>query len=230
MARVRISKEYDERLKELLSASRELFFQKGYQNVSIKDIIDKVGVAKGTFYHYFDSKEDLLNQLVEQFSMAAFGRVSQALEKAKNSNALEKLHIYFEAVRDAKVASKELMVMLMKVMYTDQNLIFRYKMFRRNIEIMSPVFAGIIQQGIDEGIFEPVDVEETAKLIFSMGITLNENIVKMLLELDEKPGNLELIEKKIRVAERAIERILGAKSHTIHFADRKTIELFKPDK
>lgn len=229
MARVRISKEYDERLKELLAAARDLFFQKGYQNVSVKDIIDKVGVAKGTFYHYFDSKEDLLDQLVEQFSFAAHERVRRALDAAVDLNAIEKLHCYFDAVREAKVESKELMIMLMKVMYTDQNVIFRYKMFKRNIDLMSPVFAEIIKQGIEEGLFDPVDVDETAKLIFSMGININETVVKMLLELEQKPGNLELIEKKLQVAERAIERVLGAPSETIQFGDRKTIELFKPD-
>jgi AcrR family transcriptional regulator len=229
MARVRISKEYDERLKELLEAAQELFFQKGYHHVSIKDIIDKVGVAKGTFYHYFKSKEDLLDRLVEQFSKNALARVTRALDEARDLNVLEKLNVFFIATRDAKAESKELMLLLMKVMYTDRNLLFRHKVFKRNIKLMAPVFSSIIRQGMDEGVFNPMDADETAQLIFSMGINMNEEVVKMLLELEEKPGNLEIIEKKIEVYEQSIERILGAREGSIRFADRKYLDMFKPE-
>ncbi len=59
---VRVTKEYDQRLQELLDTARQLFFEIGYEKTSVNDIIDRVGVAKGTFYHYFKTKEDLLDK------------------------------------------------------------------------------------------------------------------------------------------------------------------------
>jgi AcrR family transcriptional regulator len=57
-------KEYEVRKKEILDTAQCLFLQKGYNRISIQDIIDTVGIAKGTFYHYFDSKEQLMEEMV----------------------------------------------------------------------------------------------------------------------------------------------------------------------
>jgi AcrR family transcriptional regulator len=78
---VRISKEHDERLTEFLDTARQLFFEKGYEKTSVNDIIEKVGVAKGTFYHYFKSKEDLLDQLVNQFIEKSLSTVGEMMER-----------------------------------------------------------------------------------------------------------------------------------------------------
>jgi len=44
------------RVEEILDAAEALFTQKGYDATSIKDIIDAVGIARGTLYHHFSSK------------------------------------------------------------------------------------------------------------------------------------------------------------------------------
>ncbi|MEZ4835451.1 MAG: TetR/AcrR family transcriptional regulator [Caldilineaceae bacterium] len=60
-----VVKEYDERYAEFLDVAR-LFYTKGYAQTPVQEIIDAIGVAKGTFYHYFDSKGDLLDALIER--------------------------------------------------------------------------------------------------------------------------------------------------------------------
>ena len=64
----RITKEYYERKNEILDAAQELFLTQGYEKTSVDNIIKKVGVAKGTFYYYFKSKEDLLDKLVKRMT------------------------------------------------------------------------------------------------------------------------------------------------------------------
>ena len=64
----KIVKDFEERKNELLETSKKLFFSKGYEHTSVHDIIDAVGIAKGTFYHYFKSKEDLLNEILDLLS------------------------------------------------------------------------------------------------------------------------------------------------------------------
>jgi AcrR family transcriptional regulator len=229
MARLRITKEYDERLKELLDTAQELFFQKGYMQVSVRDIIEKVGVAKGTFYHYFKSKEDLLDQLVNRFSEHALARARVVVED-KGLRAQEKLNRFIATFRDAKIEKVELIKMLMKVMYTDDNLILRYKMFKRNAKMSRRLFSDIIRQGVVEGIFDPVDPEEAPGVIFAMGYYMNEEVVGLLLGINEKPSNIELIERKINVYERSVERILGASPGTFAVGDRRYIDIFRIDK
>lgn len=222
----RIVKEYDERWTEFLDTAQHLFFERGYEKTSVNDIIEQVGVAKGTFYHYFKSKVDLLDRLVERFTENAF-LLGKELVQREDMNAIDKLNNFFIVIRDFKVENMELMKMLMKVLYRDENLLLRYKMFKQTIDLLTPEFAKIIKQGMAEGCFSPVDDVETAKLIFGMSINLSEDTVALLLEAERKPENMAKIEKKMRTFERAIERILGAPEGSFSVVERKIIEMFK---
>lgn len=226
---IRVSKDYDERLNELLDAGQQLFFQKGYEQTSVNDIIEKVGVAKGTFYHYFDSKDDLLDKILDRWSRAALERVKELI-KREDLNALEKLNKFFLTIRDYKVENLELMKMLMRVLYTDDNLIMRHKILQKSLKWLTPEFVKVIEQGKKEGCFSPVDEEETAELIFSMSLSLSESMVKLLLEAENVPENLDKIERRLKVYERSIERILGAPEQSFSVVERRIIELFSNKK
>lgn len=223
---VRIVKEYDERLIEFLDTAQQLFFQKGYEKTSVNDIIEKVGVAKGTFYHYFKSKVDLLDKLVERFTEKTY-QLGKELVERQDMSALDKLNSFFITIRDFKVENLELMKMLMKVMYREENLLMRHKMYEHTLGLLTPEFAKIIRQGMEEGCFDPVDDAETAELIFGMSLNLSETLVALLLESEEKPENIDKIEKKMIAFERAIERILGAPEGSFLVVERRIIEMFK---
>jgi AcrR family transcriptional regulator len=225
---VRISKEHDERLTEFIDIARQLFFEKGYEKTSVNDIIEKVGVAKGTFYHYFKSKENLLDLLVNHFTKKSVLEVEKMMEQ-REMNALERMNNFFVSIRNLKVENKELMKMLMRFMYKDENLILRHKIFKRSIALLTPPFAEIIEQGMEEGHFHPLDPRETAEIIFMMALSMNEIVVGLLLQVEEKPGNIDKIERKIKVFEKSVERILGAPGGSFRMVERKYIEIFKLD-
>ena len=222
---VRVSKDYDERLNELLDVGQQLFFQKGYELTSVNDIIEKVGVAKGTFYHYFSSKDDLLDKIVNRWSRTTLDRVSKLVER-QDINALEKLSQFFITIRDYKVENLELIKMLMKVMYRDENLLMRHKMLQQSLRLLTPEFVKVIKQGIEEGHFNPADEIETAELIFSMSLNLSESTVKLLLEAEKKPENLDKIERRLKVYERSVERILGAPEGSFSVVERRILEMY----
>ena len=146
----RISKDYQQRLEEFLKTAQQLFFQQGYEKTTVNNIIDTMGVAKGTFYHYFTSKKDLLEKLVDQFSQQALEVAKKILNKS-GLNAVDKMNLVFNAIGDLKVKNLDLMKFFMQTMYNDDNLLMRYKMFKQNIKLLAPVYAEVIQQGIDEG-------------------------------------------------------------------------------
>ena len=226
----RIIKNYEERKGEILDTAQQLFFQKGYDHTSVNDIITSIGIAKGTFYHYFESKEDLLDKLVSRWIHEVLPRVKK-LAKRKDLNAIEKLNQYFITIRNLKVENIELMKILMRVLYKDENLLLRYKIFKKQVDLLTPEFAEVIRQGMDEGSMDPVDDEETAQLIFSLSVSLNEITVKMLLEADVKTDNIiDKIEKKLKVYERVLERIVGAEKGSVSVVERKFIEIFMKNK
>ena len=61
---MRISKKHDIRLNEILDISENLFATKGYEKTTVNDILDGVGIGKGTFYHYFKSKAEVMDAVI----------------------------------------------------------------------------------------------------------------------------------------------------------------------
>ena len=62
----RITKDPQVRMTEILDTAEELFYAKGYHETQVSDIVKKIGVAQGTFYYYFKSKEEILEALISR--------------------------------------------------------------------------------------------------------------------------------------------------------------------
>ncbi|MCK4251013.1 TetR/AcrR family transcriptional regulator, partial [candidate division WOR-3 bacterium] len=82
------------RKNEIIDAARKFFFQKGYEQTSIQDIIDDLSIAKGTFYHYFKSKLDLLDQLIDRTTSEMSASIKPILNM--DMNAIEKFNKVFQ--------------------------------------------------------------------------------------------------------------------------------------
>ncbi|MEE9162719.1 MAG: TetR/AcrR family transcriptional regulator [Candidatus Neomarinimicrobiota bacterium] len=207
------------RRSELLDAAQALFYEQGYEATSVDAIIAKVGVSKGTFYYYFDSKVDVLSGLADQLGEAIMAQVGQIAE-AENEDALSKLNRVFAVSRSTKVANKELVMALVKVFYRDGNVLLRHKLNNRTVALAGPQFARIIRQGVAEGVFDTSDPDDAGEMIMRLGVDLNEQIAPLILQLDENPKNLDLLTGKIDVYEDAIARILGSPPGSIQVQDR----------
>jgi AcrR family transcriptional regulator len=66
------AKDRRNRGEEVLEAAVEVFHEKGYATASIQDVADRVGVLKGSLYHYIDSKEDLLARVFQHSNEQSF--------------------------------------------------------------------------------------------------------------------------------------------------------------
>ena len=77
-----------DRKNAFVNAAEELFKEKGFENTSIDDIVERVGVAKGLFYYYFDSKEELLGQILQRLIEEVRSSVRAAMNE-KDLNAIE---------------------------------------------------------------------------------------------------------------------------------------------
>ena len=66
MARIVKEQAYAEKRNEILDVAQRLVYTKGYEQMTIQDILDDLQISKGAFYHYFDSKQALLEALIER--------------------------------------------------------------------------------------------------------------------------------------------------------------------
>jgi AcrR family transcriptional regulator len=88
----RITKNPDERKQELIKAAQELFIEQGFYQTKVSDIVKKVQVSQGVFYYYFKSKDEVVDEIIEDYITKL---ISQANEILANSslNELEKLEL-----------------------------------------------------------------------------------------------------------------------------------------
>jgi AcrR family transcriptional regulator len=221
----RILKNYHERKDEFLDTAQKLFFSHGYDQTSVDTIIRKMGLSKGTFYYYFESKEDLLDKLTCKMGDKILKEVKKIADR-EDLDAAAKLNDAFAVTRSVKLENIELLKVLIKVLYNDRNLFFRYKIFQRFTEILAPEFAKIIRQGMNEKVFSTSYPDEAANLIFEIANAFSGKIPTLIIDLDKNPENIKKVEREFKVYENAIERIIGAKEGTFNIVDRNILKNF----
>lgn len=143
----RISKDPQERKDEILNAAMELFASKGYEQTSVSDIVKKIGVAQGTFYYYFKSKEEVINAACERTLASRIEQVKNLVE-SKQWNALEKLTRIFT---DASPNKQDMDVF--DYLHQEINSTLHQKWIVAEIMALLPFARQIVQLGVEEGIF-----------------------------------------------------------------------------
>lgn len=213
-----IVKDYDERRLEFLTTAMNLFMQQGYEQTSINHIIDAVGVSKGAFYHYFKSRDDLLEQLAVFVAEQTLGSLQEVVDDPSLS-ALEKMNGVFQKSNAMKARNREFILGLLKTFYHDNNIQLRNKISERNLELTSPLLGRIIRQGIEEGTMDAEYPEETGSFILRIGSELVTQIARFIPAAEKDPAVLEEVLRYMRIYTQSVERIIGAPGGSLQILD-----------
>jgi AcrR family transcriptional regulator len=229
MARIVKEEEYAARRNEILDIAQQLVYTKGYEHMTIQDILDELEISKGAFYHYFDSKGALLEALVERMIVVEVEPLLIPIVQDPHLSALEKLNRYFDTAIRWKTAKKTFMLELLRVWLADENAIVRQKMFAMTVKRVTPWLAEIIRQGIQEGVFDTSYPDQVCHVILYIvqGLSVSETIVELLLS-SETNRDAARIESGITVymdaLTDALERVLGTPKGTLHLIDPETLK------
>jgi len=225
LVHVRTVKKPHERKTEYLKAARKLFFTQGYEQTPVEAIIKEVGLSKGSFYYYFKSKEDLLDELTKELSQKIITKIEEIVDR-DDLDAISKLNKSFSEAAAIKFENIQLIKTLLKVLCDEKNVYFRYKIYQKNTDIIAPEFYKIVLQGIKEKIFNTPYPLESSRMIFELGNALTERIAKLILEINGKPDNFQKLQREYNNYQLAIERILGAEEGAINFFNDILLESF----
>jgi AcrR family transcriptional regulator len=152
MARILKEEEFSAKRNEILDFALQLVYSKGYAHMTIQDILDGLHISRGALYHYFDSKEALLEALVDRMGLEAVDAFLPILQ-GPHLTAIQKFRRYFEASAQWKTAGKTLIIGMLRSWYTDDNTIIRQKMTARSIKGTARILEPMIRQGIQEQVF-----------------------------------------------------------------------------
>ncbi len=207
-------KEFDERYTEFLDVAQRLFYQKGYDQTTIQDIISAMGVAKGLFYHYFRSKGDLLDALIDRSLAQAVHLVAPLVTDA-SLDATTKFNRIFRDMGAWKLSNKEFFLELLRVMMRDENVLLRVKMWQGTLRAITPLLAEVIRQGVNEGVYDVDFPDESAQILLEMGQALSNSLNHLLLTHEPGIDRLASLDRHVAAYQSGVERMLGAQPGSI---------------
>jgi AcrR family transcriptional regulator len=208
-----------------VAAAQRLIAIKGYEQLSIQDLLDETGSSKGAFYHYFDSKESLLEAVVERITDTALAAVEPiALDPDKS--APERLVGMFSGIAGWKNARKDLMLAILKVWISDDNTVVRER-FRTSLGArLGPLLTRIVADGKTEGTFDVVDPAITAELVLALITSANEAASRLFLACQKGAATIADARTLIAGYQQAIERVLGAPRGSLTYVNDDTLQLW----
>ncbi len=216
-------KEYAAKRNEILDAAQLLVQTRGYEQMAIQDILDTLHISKGGFYHYFGSKQAVLEALTERM-VEEVKRLALPIVHDPHLPALEKLQRYFDLLVHWKTERKAFVLELARVWLADDNAIVRQKLHTTGIKRAAPLLAAIIRQGIDEGVFTISYPDHSGVVVLSLLEDLNETLVGLLLSLEPKRGDPRCLEDTVAAYTDALERVLGASPGSLEIVDAATLK------
>jgi AcrR family transcriptional regulator len=205
------STEHAARRREILDAALRLMHGKGYEAMTIDDLLAELQISKGALYHYFRSKKALLEGVIEQMGESATARLAGIVDDP-NRGALDKLHAYLDASRAWKSDSPTEVATLVRLWHDENNALLRQKMTQGSMRTTAPMLEVIIRQGCAEGVFDTDYPHEAAGIITGMGLHLADAFIEAI-EADGATGNDisgPHAQKVVGAYLQAFERILGA--------------------
>jgi AcrR family transcriptional regulator len=225
MARTVNSTLYSVRRDAFLDAAQRLVQTKGYEAMSVQDLLDELDASKGAFYHYFDSKQELLEAVVERFADTGVAALAPVLGNP-DLPALRKLEGVFAGIASFKAGQKDLVLGIMEVWNSDGNAIVREKLRRLTERIMVPLLSVVIRQGIDEGVINADSPDETARVLVSLMQGFGQQVSDQFIARQAGTISFEVVQRSVAANTRAFERILGVAKGSLTLTDEPTLRFW----
>ncbi len=227
MARIVNKEEYELRRTEILNAAQMLVYSKGYDQVSIQDILAAVHISKGAFYHYFDSKQALLEALIERLAMQVINIITPIVQDDRLP-ATEKLRRVFDMASRWKTDRKEYLIKMVNVWYADENAVLRQKAQSAVLPLIAPLLTTIFCQGVREGVFHTEYPDKISGIIFSLLQDFGDTLVALIIQPDISLEDFQQMESLSASHQDAVERILGAQPGSLPLFDTEILREWFP--
>jgi TetR/AcrR family transcriptional regulator, cholesterol catabolism regulator len=222
----RVIKHPDVRRAELLDRALALFLQRGYDKVSLNDLIADARVSKGAFYHWFPSKDALIAALAERSAHQQLAAIEDAVAGC-GGIALDRLNALMQAGFDVKVTTgtPEQLAAMISLLHPDNAHLYG-RIIALGEDLFRPLLTRVISDGVAEGVFDTFDPEGVGDMIQGLAARTNSKILAVLDAADESARNhaIDVLTTRFRLHGLAIDRILGLSDGSIRVLTRAQVE------
>jgi AcrR family transcriptional regulator len=223
MARIVKEEEYAGKRNAILDVAQRLIYTRGYEQMTIQDMLDDLQISKGAFYHYFDSKQAVLEALVQRMQEEVV-QLLLPIVHDPTLPALEKLQRFFPALARWKTARKGFILALMRVLYADDNALFHRKVRALAVERVTPLLTTVIRQGIREGVLTTAYPDQVGEVVISLVLDFGDAVASLLLSWEPGRDEYLRVERTVAAYTDTLERALGAPAGSLPLADDQTLK------
>ncbi len=163
---MRVVKEAEERKNEILDVAERLFGSKGFDNTSTNDILNEIGIARGTLYYHFKSKEEILDIMIDRMTKQLVEKAKDIVSQ-KNMSVLQRLTLM---MLELNVSGGNLGHEILEQVHKPQNALMHQKMQERLLSGINPLITSLIEECITQGICQtdyPAEVAEMTLLYYN---------------------------------------------------------------
>ncbi len=170
---MRTVKDHDARKDEILDTAERFFLSQGYEKTTINDILKSIGIAKGTFYHYFKSKEEVMDAIIMRI-VAADVILAKEILAEKQLSALDRIFKFlFAQSADSNEQKGEMLEQFPKV----ENALMKQRAMEATLKHVCPVLKEIIAEGNRSKEFDtPYPLEAIQFLIAGIQAMMDEGM------------------------------------------------------
>ena len=226
MARKVKEHEYTNRRNEILDSAQRFLFTKGYEKMTVQDIIADIGISSGAFYHYFDSKPALLEAMIDRMVQAA-EQLLLPIVHDPGLTALEKLQRFFSMLDNLRSEGKTFLTALLPVWYSDDNAIVRQKTNELAFGRRMPLLTDIIYQGVREKTIITNYPDQVSGVVLSLSSSMGDALARLILNAKDKQNNVRFADDLVSTYSAytdAIERVLGISNRLLARIDAKAMK------
>lgn len=148
----------------ILDAMKQLMSEVRYRDISVSDIARKAGIGKGSIYYYFDSKDEILHEVIESSYRLAIKEYLDSVEA--DMSALEKIRHLFRSIICEEFNDKERNFIL--TLIPDDDMLLQNMLKYIAIKEISPILGDILEQGIREGTISTETPRESAEIVIAV--------------------------------------------------------------
>jgi AcrR family transcriptional regulator len=201
-----------------VDSAQRLIVVKGYEQLSVQEVLDAAGASRGAFYHYFDSKAALLESVVERMADDAVASLAGVVTDP-NLTALQKLEGVFSGIARWKGERTDLVLAVLQVWFADDNAIVREKFRQGSVTRLAPLLSTIVEQGQAEGEFTTSAPGHVARVLMALILGANEAAVELYFARQAGTIGFEDVEARFAAYGDAFERVLGVAPGSFHVID-----------
>lgn len=222
MARTVDAAAHQRRRNEFLDAAYRLIEDRGYERMSVQNVLDETGASRGAFYHYFDAKQDLLSAVVDRFADTIVARI-EPIVAAPGPSPMEQLRQVCAELSARDGQQREGLVATLRVWYSEGNALVRQRFRTVIIDRLTAVLTPVIERGERDGVFAVPDAQRTALILATLLQDLNDALADQLFVAYAQPASRSTAENLVESHVWAIERVLGVPDGSTTLIDKATL-------